>query len=266
MQPGCKFDHMLVLVGEQDLGKSRCLRLLAEALAPDVYTDRLSSLKEKDSMIELLGKVVVEMAEMVAIQGASVEQIKRFLSAQEDDLRMPWDRTTSRLPRSCVFAGTINPDGLGFLTDPTGSRRFWPVTVTKADFVAVAAEAAQMWAEALVRYEAGEHWWIEDAVLRQAAVDAAAEHTEFDVWAPRIDEIISTKTFVRCDQVLRDLGLDVNQMGRREQHRVAHHLRKAGWRQAVWRQGGINTRGWAAPRGARLVDEPIDDDPGPEDR
>ncbi len=63
------------------------------------------------------------------------------------------------MPRSCVFSMTCNDIG-GFLTDPTGNRRYWPVTVTQAiDPEKVKASRDQLWAEAFWYFQQGVHWW-----------------------------------------------------------------------------------------------------------
>lgn len=247
LKPGCKVDHMLVLEGEQGLGKSTALRALCEALAPDVYTDRLSPFKDKDSMIELLGKVIVEMAELVAFKGASAEQIKRFLSAQEDDLRLPWDRTTSRLLRGCIFAGTVNPDGLGWLTDPTGNRRFWPVEVTEVHLEALKRDAPQLWAEARARFQTGEAWWLDDPEVAEDAARHVSRRVQEDVWAQKIDDFIKPHDFVRMSEVLTELGVTTGQQGPGEERRVGQHLRKRNWRAGFKQINKETVRVWYAP-------------------
>jgi predicted P-loop ATPase len=62
---------------------------------------------------------------------------------------MPYARTTSRLPRGCVFAGTLNPDGAAWNKDRTGGRRFWPVTATKVELEKLKADARSMMADAV---------------------------------------------------------------------------------------------------------------------
>jgi len=63
MNPGCKVDTMLVLEGEQGIGKSQTLQALAE---PWVLED-LSDMKSKDCKQEIQGHWFVEASELDAM-------------------------------------------------------------------------------------------------------------------------------------------------------------------------------------------------------
>jgi putative DNA primase/helicase len=58
------------------------------------------------------------------------------------------------------MAGTTNEDE--FLMDPTGWRRYHPVAVGCADLDWIAEHREQLFAEAVVRYRAGERWWYDE--------------------------------------------------------------------------------------------------------
>lgn len=252
IRPGAKFDCMLVLEGKQGVMKSTGLRVLAEALSPDCFTDRVSPLTGKDSMIELLGKVIVEVAELAAFKGADAEHIKRFLSAQDDNIRLPWDRTTTRLLRGCVFAGTINPDGLGWLEDPTGGRRFWPVEVTKVDIERLREDAPQLWAEARARALTGEKVWIDDDAVLEMANTETLRRTPDDAWAEKIDEFIAERDRTTSDAILSELGVAVEKRGKSEMSRISKHMTKRGWRITFPKVNGRTRREWRAPKAKTL--------------
>jgi hypothetical protein len=71
-------------------------------------------------------------------------------------------------PRQCVFAGTINPLE-GYLNDPTGARRFWPVVCRDIDLETLVRDRDQLWAEARVRFQAGMPWWLDTPELEALA-------------------------------------------------------------------------------------------------
>ena len=129
LRPGCKHDHMLVLVGPQGCRKSTTLAKLGKQW----FSDSLYTMTGKDAYEQLQGNWIIELAEMAATRKAEIEQIKQFVSKQEDTYRAAYARRTQSHPRQCAFFGTTNDDE--FLRDPTGARRFWPVTVTKAGCV-----------------------------------------------------------------------------------------------------------------------------------
>lgn len=244
LKPGCKVDTMIVLEGPQGARKSSALAALAHALGEHTFTDRLSKLDNKDSAIELQGNVIVEIAELDAFRNSAVSLIKAFLSRQVDKLRLPWDATITEIARSCVFAGTVNPGGAGWMHDVTGGRRFWPIPVTHVDLAGLTEIAPQLWAEARDRYEAGEEWWITDAVVLAEAHRAAMERTDEDVWAPDIDDFIAGKELVRVEDILQLLGVDKSKRTEREQKRVYAHLHRRGWERSVQRIDGGPKRVW----------------------
>ena len=55
-----------------------------------------------------------------------------------------------------MFAGTINPPAEGYLKDPTGARRLWPVACRgMVDLAGLEVARDQLWAEAVHRFKAG---------------------------------------------------------------------------------------------------------------
>lgn len=179
MKPGCKHDHMLVLIGPQGSRKSSTLMKLGKSW----FSDSLYTVNGKEAYEQLQGHWLIEMAEMAAISGrkAELESIKQFISKQTDSYRAAYARRTQERPRQCAFFGTTNDDE--FLKDPTGGRRFWPVTVTDrgrevGDYL-TAEVVDQVWAEIVVRYSAGEQWYLDDKIEAEAR-KIQAEHTEYN--------------------------------------------------------------------------------------
>ena len=156
-KPGCKFDHMMVLVGEQGGGKSTFLRCLA--LNDDWFSDNFNSLEGDKASEKLRGMWMVELAELQATRRAKdVETIKAFITSRTDIYRPPYGRRTEPRQRMCVLAGTSNP--VDFLTDKTGNRRFLPITCgVRAptfdmfqDEIATKAVMLQAWGEIMDEY------------------------------------------------------------------------------------------------------------------
>lgn len=124
-KPGCKFDYMLVLVGEQGKYKSSFLRFLATC--DDWFNDNFSTLDGDRAFEKLQGMWIVELAELQATKRTKdVETIKAFITSRDDTYRAPYARRKEHHKRMCVLAGTSNP--IDFLTDRTGNRRFLPIT------------------------------------------------------------------------------------------------------------------------------------------
>lgn len=122
LHPGCKADSMIVLAGAQGIGKSTFARELA--LADRFFLDGMSKFDEEHKR-RLVGKLVVEVSELEAFNHSDMSSIKQAITAQRDNIRMPYREFAADYPRTCIFIGTTNEGA--FLTDTTGNRRFLPV-------------------------------------------------------------------------------------------------------------------------------------------
>lgn len=160
-QPGCKNDNVPILVGAQGCGKSTMVQLLA--LDDTWFCDSLDSLDSDRSVQALSGSWIVELAELKSLTRTSggVDSVKRFLSARQDKIRLPYERRAEIFPRQSIFIGTTNRED--FLTDETGNRRFLIVHVgehepTKDLFnPAVMDDIKEAWAEAVAIYKSGDY-------------------------------------------------------------------------------------------------------------
>jgi predicted P-loop ATPase len=241
-KPGCKVDHTLILEGPQGRFKSEALRTLA---ARDAwFTDRLSHIASKDAAIEIAGMWLVEIAEMDALSKAAASTMKAFLTRRFDRFRPPWARHLVRLPRQCVFAGTINPPPGGYLKDVTGARRFWPVACRGTiDRDGLEGARDQLWAEAVHRYRAGAKWWLETPELEALATAEQAFRFKSDIWKELINRWLGQRNDVSIGEVLRGaLGIEPDHSGKfphSDEVRVVKILTKQmGFRRYVPRRGG----------------------------
>ena len=122
-EPGCTFEDIPILIGDQGCGKSTLCRYLA---INDDYFGELKIMEGQAAIENLSGKWVLEIPEMSAFTKAKdQEAIKAFVSRQRDSYRKPYDRNTTELLRRCVFLATSNDRNP--LVDKTGNRRWYPV-------------------------------------------------------------------------------------------------------------------------------------------
>lgn len=150
--PGIKFDHVLVLEGKENIGKSTALRILGSPW----FTDSVSLLqKEPDIVAKMCGNWFVELAEMQGLRKQESEFIKGFISCQVDEQRLAFRRDPKKYYRQSVFAGTSN--NMSYLLDADGNRRFWPVLCTKINIDWLRQNRDQLFAEAKHIYDS--HIW-----------------------------------------------------------------------------------------------------------
>lgn len=254
MQPGCKVDTTLALVGPQGIGKSTLCRVLAgDANFSDSMPSITGRNSDRDTRAHLRGIWLAEIAEMAATRRSESEDLKSFMTASTDRIRLPYGRREIEIPRQCVFIGTTNDDQ--FLTDPTGNRRYWPVTCgEKIDTEALAAERDQLFAEALAAYRAGERWWFDPEFEAQHVRPVQDAARSSDPWEDEILNWIQNPVWdfdgehpreeVTIHEILTDaLGLPVERQSMTAQKRAGNALRKIGWARAHTRGGKVWRRG-----------------------
>ena len=235
VHPGCKFDYMLILEGEQGMRKSS----LFAALGGAYFADTGLVLGDKDSYQNLQGKWIYEFAELDSLGKADVTKVKSFVASSVDRFRASFDRRACDYPRQCVFGGTTNEDH--YLTDPTGNRRFWPVRISRQiDIEWVLSVRDQLFAEAMERVRAGKrmHPTLEEErelfapqqQHRQVenAIESAASRWLYDNAEGQIVDEISIV------ELLGKLGIGIDRLGpgRYHEKQAGAALRRMGWTEA----------------------------------
>ena len=147
MVPGCKFDYVMVLEGEQGCKKSMSLGVLGG----DWYVETTMSTDSKDFFMQFHGKVIVEFSEGETLSRTEVKRMKAIITTQSDKYRPPYERVSKDFPRRCVFAMTTNQEE--YLKDETGNRRWFPVRVVlpEANVEWLTENRDQLFAEAYHR-------------------------------------------------------------------------------------------------------------------
>lgn len=186
---GCKAELMLILEGAQNAGKSALVRALA---GEQWFTDQVRDIDNKDAIQIMEGKWLVELAEMSPARQADANKLKAFISTQSDRYRPPYGELPVDRKRQSVLIGTHNPDGVGYLKDPTGARRFLPVVCGTIDVAGVRRDRGQIWAEALHMLDNGVTWWLTDEEMPIVKAQQA-ERTERDPWMPFLNDATRTR-------------------------------------------------------------------------
>ncbi|MEM9500598.1 MAG: virulence-associated E family protein [Pseudomonadota bacterium] len=264
-EPGCKVDTMPVVCSTQGSLKSTGVRVLFGA---DWSSDAaIPDLKSKDAAMLLRGTWCYEYAELAGMGNQDVATLKAFLSRAVDTFRPPYAKAPEDNPRRCVFFGTVNETG--YLRDPTGGRRFWPMEMaegSRVDVDWIAANRDQLWAEADARFAREEQWWLEDEVWEMATERAAAETVE-DPWADLIrahlvdrlaephfdEEPVPSEARIATTELLRAVGCGGGRArsseGKRLRRIMEHEV--GGWRYRRGLRAGDQTF-----TGYYLVDAP----------
>lgn len=244
-RPGCEFHHVLVLEGAQGIGKSRATAALGGEWFSDFHIDPAN----KDTVDAMRGKWIIEIPEMESIRGnKDMQLLKAFITRKEDRVRLAYARATKDLPRQGIFIGTFNPDGIGYLTDSTGNRRFWPVLCrTVIDVEGIRRDRDQLFAEAVVAYKNNEPLHLTDEKLRKEAEAQAEDRVEVDPWVEVLTHWVNgagkeVQTVSTADVFEQVLHGTIKTISRTDQIRIGKALTLAGWHKKRTQNGFLYHR------------------------
>jgi putative DNA primase/helicase len=241
VRPGAKFDTVLVLEGEQGIGKSSLLRALCPD--PDWFTDALDAHDDtKQVMQKTSGKWLAEIAEAAGLGRADRARLKAMLSREADSERLAYKEENEERKRRFVFAMTTNE--AAYLTDMGGNRRYMPVRCEKyIDVTAVQSERDQLFSEALARLNAGEANTVAKALWPDSRAATAARLLENDYEADLRPVFENVAGRVKTTEVYALVGIT------REMHnanslkgRVRDCMKLLGWRQVDSESHGTRSR------------------------
>lgn len=248
LHPGCKVDSIPVFQGLTGNRKSTAIRALCHD--PEWFCDEHIDFDTKDSMQMLLGKWIVELAELSSFQRKENNQIKANITRTVDEFRAPYDRKTKKYPRQFVYVGTTN-DSV-FLSDPTSNRRYW-VFVNEGiiDTDALVSMRDQLWAQAIMSYKNNEQHWLSREMEEQMAL-RASEFEEKDVWHNQVVQYLSDKDFVTTEDVLGSIGKSLSHSDHSDKNRVYKILQGLKWTTTSRRINGDSKSGWKRPDADKL--------------
>lgn len=201
IDPGCKFDYVLVLEGPQGAKKSMSLSVLGG----DWHVETTMSTDNKDFFMQFQGNIIVEFSEGETLNRTEVKRMKAIITTQYDKFRPPYGRATVTYPRRCVFAMTTNQEE--YLKDETGNRRWLPVLLRlpQADIEWLKENRDQLFAEAYHRVFVDN-----EKIYEFPEKETAAEQLARRVEDPNL-ETINDWYYAKLTVVQREVGVTVYQ-------------------------------------------------------
>jgi putative DNA primase/helicase len=207
-----EFPYVLVLAGDQGLIKTSLMYDLLPAPIRDCFTaGRMLDTNKKDSIFEAIKNWIVELGEIDStFRKSDIAALKAFLTKQVDDVRLPYARTWSHIPRCTCYMATVK---LKFLQDATGNRRFWPLVIVSKIPPVPEGLAEAIWAWAWSEYKAGEQWWLtpDEEVLHAQIVGAHEERPLKERLLDCYDFDSPQRTVpLTCTEILNEIAWSVN--------------------------------------------------------
>lgn len=229
-EPGCKVDTVVILKGNQGTMKSTAIRVLA---SEEWFSDTPIRIENKDGLIAMSGKWLIECSELISFRRAQNEALKAFISSAIDIYRPPHARNEIKVKRQCIFVGATNSDEP--LTDVTGARRFLVVGVAGIDITGLKSVREQLWAEAVHMYNSNIPWWPDTPEFERAAAAIAHGNTRVDPWEELINAHLDSPFFrdslikngISIPEVLKDVLRIVDQHHKKvDSDRISGILKK----------------------------------------
>jgi len=172
IRPGCKFDHMLLFLGQVGgTGKTEIIPCMFESFNHNCVRIVTTALNNKDTLSNVVrGTCVVNFDEGTALKKADNELQKTFITQRVDTFRAPYGMYDVEYPRQVVFMATSN--NMQAIQDVTGSRRYWAIDCEKmADFAYIEKNREQLLAEAYYRAKKGETYQLPKDKDQDAVID-----------------------------------------------------------------------------------------------
>ena len=163
-ESGCKFDNMIVLQGEQGIGKSAICDLISLNYSNNVS---LNEIGNKDLINKLNRTWIAVVDELDSFNKKEMSNIKTFISNTKDTARLAFGKFAETYLRHCVFIGSTNDTT--FLRDNTSvaERRFWVIKCNKTSRDSKVFDVLtkdyidQLWAESMYYYKGNPNMYLD---------------------------------------------------------------------------------------------------------
>lgn len=225
MEPGCKFDYMIILEGEQGIKKSMLFEILGNS-----YYDSLTFTQNEIRLIEnMQGSWIIEIADLSGFKKQEIEWLRGFITRRKDKCRLAYRRDPLDLDRHNIFVGTHNPSGDNeYLKDDTGNRRFLPILCGKLNPLGLKDMRDQLFAEAFHRYTTETLFLTGEA--EEIAKQEQSNREETDIWTNMVKLFISSRQITTTAEILKDcIHIDLAKASLYDKIRVGKIMKKLNW-------------------------------------
>jgi len=267
-RPGCKWDYVPISEGGEGLRKSSLLNVLTSGNFNDArYVSREpvhKLMKEGGKLIKeaLQGKWVLEIAELAGFHASDVEDVKSFITREEDGGRDAFGEMGTynmNKPRSFVVWGTTNNVG-DYLQGSTGNRRFWPHEIQEEiDTDSILEIRDQLFAEAMEEEKADPDLYL-PRDLESLAREKQESKRQSDPWEEQIGGFSPPlegapfgkigviqeergRWFISTEDLRLTLEIDASHWRPGVAYRCNRAMQTNGWKPLVFN----NRRGFARP-------------------
>ncbi|KMQ97353.1 virulence-associated e family protein [Lasius niger] len=235
LEPGIQADMVPVFVGAQGQQKTKLIRTLVphEQMFQEISLIGLA-FREAELARQLRGVLTVEWSELKGINTSEAEVIKSWVTRKKETWTPKYKEYATDALRRFVVFGTSNHHQ--FLTDPTGSRRYLPVTITTngIDLDWLDRNRDQLWAQGVAQFRRSGIAWQQAQAL---AVEHNSRYVKWDVWRHPVQQWLAAQAAngVLAHSMTRLLAETVGLTAARQKpvdvYRMRDLMHMLGWRE-----------------------------------
>ena len=145
--------QVIVLSGKQGVGKTTFVySMIPKELKSYFYSGSIS-LKDRDTSLMISECMLINLDELGSLNRSDISGLKELITKNAINLRKPYAPYSEIYIRRASFIGSVN--GMGFLTDTTGNRRFLSHEVINFINTKHSIDLDKVYAQALHLYKTG---------------------------------------------------------------------------------------------------------------
>lgn len=234
LNPGCKFDSVLILEGGEGIRKSSFVEFIGGAYTYVPSEDH--PFKSLDCLRQMHQAVVVELPELIGLIGESDEVVKARLAQPFDNIRSLYARKAMKRMRGFVFVGTTN--SYVYLNQGVGVRRFWPLSIPSSqkalDLDAMAKIRDQLFAEGKALYKSNYDFWYMPDDLLTPVVRKRQHGQGFNNYLQEVVSQWGTFTLLQTYHELSKVGLVPKRLSTSVEQRIRQGLEELGYHEEAF--------------------------------
>jgi hypothetical protein len=192
LTPGCQYRYVVVLEGQQEIGKSKLLRYL---VGDEWHTDLHQDFDNKEVYIKMRHAWLAELGELRSLTRTNTDRFKQFVTEDTNKFTPKYANFEEHHKRRTILVGTSNRIGQPYWSDDTGATRLLPVVCGKVVPEAVLQIRDQLFAEAIDAYTTTrkQDWWrihpdalAELTAARELRTERSSIHDALATWLDAI--------------------------------------------------------------------------------
>lgn len=194
---------VLLVTGEQGIGKSSWVRLLLPPELRAYYTLGSFSEKPTDLMLKLSAMGIVNIDEFDSLRYGEMSKLKMLITQGDINERQAYAHHARRYVRHASFVSTSN--NMKLMNDPTGSRRFLGFEATHIRY-RFRMDYRQLYAQLYHLLNSGFRYWFDEDEIKELN----SNNEDFQLLTPE-EEFLFTyfRKPLECDTVLQLTASDI---------------------------------------------------------